>query len=100
MAEHESALLTSQSSLDDHVDTYLRHKRMFGRSGYKAADVIRAAGGRWDHDKRKWFAPNRDALIARTPSAPPTTQSAPRRTQPSAPPASPNPRVRSKWRLT
>ena len=64
MAEHESALLTSQSSLDDHVDTYLRHKRMFGRSGYKAADVIRAAGGRWDHDKRKWFAPNRDALIA------------------------------------
>ena len=64
MAEHESALLTSQSSLDDHVDTYLRHKRMFGRSGYKAVDVVRAAGGRWDPDKRKWFAPNRDALIA------------------------------------
>ncbi len=64
MAEHESALLTSQSSLDDHVDTYLRHKRMFGRSGYKAADVVRAAGGRWDPDKRKWFAPNKDALIA------------------------------------
>ena len=64
MAEHESALLTSQSSLDDHVDTYLRHKRMLGRSGYKAVDVVRAAGGRWDPDKKKWFAPNKDALIA------------------------------------
>ena len=64
MAEHESALLTSQSSLDDHVDTYLRHKRMFGRSGYKVVDVVRAAGGRWDPDKKKWFAPNKDALIA------------------------------------
>lgn len=64
MAEHESALLTSQSSLDDHVDTYLRHKRMLGRSGFTSVDVIRAAGGRWDPGKRKWFAPNRDALIA------------------------------------
>ena len=64
MAEHESALLTSQSSLDDHVDTYLRHKRMLGRSGFTSVDVVRAAGGRWDPGKRKWFAPNKDALIA------------------------------------
>lgn len=58
-----SALLNSSSSIDDHVDVYLSLPRYTGRSAYKHSGVLKKAGGRWDSEKKKWYAPNKTVLL-------------------------------------
>ena len=56
-------MLTSSSSVADHVDAFLAQKRMLGTCAYSSKNVVKTAGARWDNDSKKWYAPNEVALL-------------------------------------
>ena len=56
-------MLTSSSSVADHVDAFLTQKRMLGTCAYSSKSVVKTAGARWDNDAKKWYAPNETALL-------------------------------------
>lgn len=56
-------MLTSSSSVADHVDAFLAQKRMLGTCAYSSKSVVKTAGARWDNDSKKWYAPNEAALV-------------------------------------
>lgn len=56
-------MLTSSSSVADHVDAFLAQKRMLGTCSYSSKSVVKTAGARWDNDSKKWYAPNEAALL-------------------------------------
>ena len=55
-------MLTSTSSLEDHLDAYLSNRPYVGKSSYPNREKVKSAGAKFSGEAKLWYAPNEQVL--------------------------------------
>ena len=55
-------MLTSTSSLEDHLDVYLANRPYVGKSSFPNKAKVKSAGAKFSGEARLWYAPNEQVL--------------------------------------